>query len=167
MYKKGILTIRPMDETDLEFIRSIRNDESTWMNLTNVEMISDAQQKKWFENLTNSATQKYFIAGKDDSDIGMVRITNLDLINRNACVGCDVALEYRGRGLGTSLMSLVVSYCFEVLNLEMIWLMVLETNAPALRAYEKVGFKETGRLPHCLYRNGKYQDYILMSQVRK
>ena len=45
-------------------------------------------------------------------------------------------------------------------------LTVYETNPRAIRAYQKAGFKEEGRLREGHYFNGKYIDIIVMSVLR-
>jgi len=37
----------------------------------------------------------------------------------------------------------------------------------AKKLYEKVRFKETGRLPQFYYRHGKYWDYVIMSVTKE
>ena len=39
---------------------------------------------------------------------------------------------------------------------------MFSNNERARHVYEKVGFKETGRIPKGLYRNGKFIDDVIM-----
>jgi RimJ/RimL family protein N-acetyltransferase len=50
-----------------------------------------------------------------------------------------------GRGLGSEATQLIVRHGFDVLGLRRIGLEVLARNPRAQRAYEKAGFRETGR----------------------
>ena len=51
----------------------------------------------------------------------------------------------RGKGLGSTMLRLAVTYARDVLHARYIGLGVFEQNAAARRCYEAVGFAETGR----------------------
>jgi len=48
--------------------------------------------------------------------------------------------------------------------LKILTLSVFSTNARAIHVYRKVGFKETGRIPKNIYKDGKYIDKIIMTR---
>jgi RimJ/RimL family protein N-acetyltransferase len=90
----------------------------------------------------------------------------IDYINRSIRVGGDIHKDYRGKGYGTKMFELIVSYCFNYLNSRRLWLMVLETNEKAIQLYKKIGFKEEGRQIEAVFKNGKYIDYLMMSKLK-
>ena len=51
-----------------------------------------------------------------------------------------------GKGYGTDAMREILRFAFEELNLHRVTLTVFEYNPRAIRTYEKVGFREEGRL---------------------
>ena len=63
-------------------------------------------------------------------------------------VGYSIAADYWGRGIATEAVSLVVKYCFEVLNLECMTLRVEPDNEASRRVAEKCGFTFEGILRH-------------------
>ena len=68
--------------------------------------------------------------------------------------------DWRGKGLGTRLISHVLNKCegkFEVIQLT-----VTEKNLPARALYRKMGFAESGRLPRAFKRGDAYFDDIVM-----
>jgi RimJ/RimL family protein N-acetyltransferase len=70
------------------------------------------------------------------------------------------------RGYGTEATRLIVRYAFDVLNLNRVWLHVLEDNQRGQRAYENVGFKVEGVLRQAGFREGRYMDMITMGILR-
>lgn len=72
-----------------------------------------------------------------------------------------------GKGLGSEAASLVVSYGFDMLNLETIYLGVNTENKRAIRSYEKAGFQTEGIRRRLIYRNGRYYDAMMMSILRE
>jgi diamine N-acetyltransferase len=71
----------------------------------------------------------------------------------------------RGHGYGTEAVQLLVDYAFTVLGVHNIWLDTPAYNAAALRAYQKVGFREIGRRRGARVLAGKRYDVVLMDCV--
>lgn len=168
------ISIRPVQQDDLEKIRRLRNDETTFKNLTDARMISPAMQRAWFEALGTARDRAYFAVLKIDRDfthpvftegalIGIIRTTEIDTVNRSVCVGADVAPEWRGRGYGTKIYKAFLRYLFQDLGYHRVWLLVLETNAVARKLYENVGFRVEGIQRRAIWRDGAWRDYVSMS----
>lgn len=175
-YKCGEIFIRLIEEKDLETLREHRNDFSTWINLSDITLIYKNQQEIWYTKLINDKSKKYFIAyqwtdvdgvGIASERIGLIRIDEIDYINRSARVGCDIFKTKRNQGYGKQVMEIIIKYCFDVLNMNRLWLLVAEYNDSAISVYKKVGFLGEGVQKEALYRNGKYNDYIQMSLLKK
>ena len=77
--------------------------------------------------------------------------------------GIGIRAGYRGIGIGTEVMRLLVEQARRS-GLKTLVLDVFETNTVARGLYEKAGFKESGRIPKGVYKNGKYIDLIRMVQ---
>lgn len=75
--------------------------------------------------------------------------------------GIAIRSGYRGIGAGTAMVRTLVEESKKA-GLKLIVLDRHETNEPARRLYEKMGFKETGRVPKGIYRDGKYTDLVRM-----
>jgi RimJ/RimL family protein N-acetyltransferase len=73
---------------------------------------------------------------------------------------------YWGKGYGSEVMRLLLAHGFGILNLNRIYLRVYENNQRAIRAYEKAGFVHEGRMRQAEFRNGGYEDILLMSVLR-
>lgn len=164
-YSLNSYWMRPVVPSDLGTLATHRNQEGTWQGLTDPLPIYEHNQRSWFESL--GGKNFYFIGGYKNEEVGFIRFTDVDYKNSNACVGCDVFLHYRGEGHAANLMRLILSYCFDILNLNRAWLLVADYNIPAKKVYTKVGFVEEGRMRDHLFRDGSYHDYILMGLLRK
>ncbi len=53
--------------------------------------------------------------------------------------------EFRGKGYGTIVTSAVVSFAFDVMKKPSVFLWVEESNTPARKIYDKLGFKVVGK----------------------
>lgn len=160
----GMIRLRPVEERDLEAIRLLRNDETTWVHLTDPLSLTAADQKSWFEGLSRKSGRFYFVAHSTNVPfIGLVRMDEHDTQNRSIRVGADVVPELRGKGYGRDIYLTIKKYAFDILNIHRLWLAVLESNAHAIRLYEKQGFVLEGRYRQAVWRDGLYVDYLLMS----
>ncbi len=78
-------------------------------------------------------------------------------------LGISIREEYRNIGLGTTLIELAIEVAKRWLSgLEIIQLTTFSTNQRALHLYQKLGFKEFGRLPKGVKRSDQYQDFVYM-----
>ena len=158
------LTLRTLEENDLERIRKLRNDPSTWTMLSDITLIDSEMQKRWFQQVRADNSKKYYVFFNKEHDfIGIVRTDEIDWINRSIRIGADVVPNLRAKGYGSKVFRLLKKYCFDYLNMHRIWLAVLDYNEIALKLYEKQGFKVEGRYRESIFRDGSYHDYIIMS----
>jgi RimJ/RimL family protein N-acetyltransferase len=71
----------------------------------------------------------------------------------------------RGQGFGTEATRLLLNYAFTVLGVHNVWLDTPAYNAGAIRAYEKVGFREIGRRRGARTLAGTRYDVVLMDCI--
>jgi RimJ/RimL family protein N-acetyltransferase len=71
----------------------------------------------------------------------------------------------RGRGFGTEATGLLLDYAFTILGVHNVWLDTPAYNTAAIRAYEKVGFRQIGRRRGARTLAGKRYDVVLMDCI--
>lgn len=72
----------------------------------------------------------------------------------------------RGKGYGTEAARLLLDFAFRRLNVWNVWLDTAAYNYPAIRAYEKAGFREIGRRRGARVVAGTRRDIVLMDCTR-
>ena len=168
MFEYNDVAIRPIEQRDLESMVKLRGDPQVWMNLGDISMIDLKAQQRWFDSLQGDSRRRYFVlCTKEISFLGIVRMDEIEWVNRSLRIGGDIAREYQSKGYGKKMFALLKNYCFDYLNMHRIWLLVLESNQIAQKLYRGAGFEEEGRQREAIYRNGTYQDYIMMSLLRQ
>lgn len=70
--------------------------------------------------------------------------------------------SYWGKGYGTDAAAVRARYCFEVLNLRMLYTAYLDGNEKSRRMSEKNGYRECGRYPEKYWKRGRYRDEVIM-----
>lgn len=164
MFRHKEVCLRPVERRDIETLRQARNDPATWSFLGSSILLTENDQLKWFESLSKNNNNQFFVYYNDVSDlIGLIRMDEIDDLNRSIRIGGDILPEFRGRGFGTKMYELMFKYCFDYLNKYRVWLLVLDMNERARCLYEKMGMLVEGKQRQAVFRDGRYCDYIMMS----
>ena len=80
-------------------------------------------------------------------------------------MGITTALEWRGRGVGTAALRVLIDWCAAHPTIEKVGLVVFSSNPDAYRLYERLGFVEEGRqFGQTQIRPGEYVDDIHMAR---
>lgn len=103
----------------------------------------------------------------DKKPIGFAGLYSISLTARSAEFRVLIGEQkYWGSGIGTEVTEMLLFHGFDRLNLNMIWLGVIDENQRAYKSYLRAGFTEGGRRRQALYRNSKYYDAIWMDILR-
>lgn len=99
-----------------------------------------------------------------DRHVGNVKLEPIDWVHRSAEFGIMIGdPAARGHGIGTEATVLVLRHAFDRLNLHRVALGVVADNLPAIRSYEKVGFREEGSFRQAILREGRFLDLKRMA----
>lgn len=171
IYGKRIRLTAPERE-DLPLFVEWLNDPEVRRGLAAYLPMSNALENQWYENLLKRPreTHPMTIEVKDGDSwvkIGNMGLFDIDPRARSAEVGIMIGNKnYWNKGYGTEAMQLLLQHGFETLNLHRIMLRVYDYNKRAIRAYQKAGFVEEGRMRQSMYQEGKYYDTVIMSVLR-
>ena len=95
--------------------------------------------------------------------IGYTMLVDISFRHRSAefaiHIGEDTA---HGKGYGTETTRLMLEYAFTTLGLHSVYLSVAEYNHAGRRAYQRAGFRETGRFRQAWLMGGRFWDEIIM-----
>ena len=131
---------------------------------------SPSAVERLFEDREHSPTDDSFaIHLKDEEEpIGVISLMNISEANDSAELSVIVGHpEDRNQGYGAEAIATILRYGFEELGLNRIGLSVFEFNEDAISTYEKLGFRDEGRLRQALKRDDAFHDAILMSVLKQ
>jgi RimJ/RimL family protein N-acetyltransferase len=77
-------------------------------------------------------------------------------------LGIVIKSGYRDAGIGTEMIRILIEESRKK-RLKLLVLRLFADNDRAKHVYEKLGFRETGRVSRALYRNGRYSDEVTMA----
>lgn len=175
MFCLGDVGFRPIEEKDLEAIRYLRNQPSTWEQLSGIDHITPDQQQAWYTSLKTEKDRAYYTVfanhfGDQEAPIcyegdflGVIRTDEIDYQNRSIRVGLDITPGKRGQGWGTKAYAALLCWLFDYRNFHRVHLAVLDTNEVGLKLYKNVGFVIEGHQRQAIWREGDWHNYILMS----
>ncbi|MCL2557644.1 MAG: GNAT family N-acetyltransferase [Treponema sp.] len=127
------------------------------------QMRSLASERKTLEETGESWHDFAIVLKENDELLGGARLMGIDRINRRATLGLFIGeAERRGKGYGAEAIGLVLSYGFDVLNLNNVMLYVHSDNAQGIACYQKAGFKEIGRRREAIIRGELFLDDVCM-----
>jgi len=155
--------LAPLDVNDAEKYTAWLNDlEVTEHLLVYPHIISIENEKGFLEKLSREHTYSIIDNGSNEL-IGNCGFSDIDHINQTGEVGMFIGdKKYWNKGYGTEALSLLLDYGFKALNLHNISLRVYSFNERAIKAYEKIGFKITGKKREALLRGKERHDIIFM-----
>ena len=169
--KKVIL--RPLrKETDLEPCLRWFNDPDVTQYLTTYLPIMPQKEAEWFDELAKSNDRvELAIETHDGKFIGTIGLHGIHPRDRTAMSGTVIGEKGDkesnwGRGLGTDAKMQLLHYAFNTLNLRKINSAFYAFNERSLKYCLKCGYKIEGRREQEVFRNGEYQDVILLAVFR-
>jgi len=131
------------------------------------EQQSLEEEKKWLESTIKNIDNKeevYLMAFIDNELAGTGNVKQEKFTRKHlGLFGIVVDSNFRGEGVGETLMKLVISEAIKnIKGLKIINLECFATNFIAQNLYKKMGFIEYGRFPGASKHKGKFIDEILM-----
>jgi len=137
-------------------------EEDTFLNLTG-NPISFTSERKWLQDRLREIARgdNYFAwAFYENKMVGSVSVMRAKPRSPHVGeIGLMVDKDFRGEGLGQFLMEFVLKEA-KKMKMQIVTLEVFADNLAAITLYKKFDFKEYGRLPKGLLRQGKYSDQI-------
>lgn len=122
-------------------------------------------QLKWFQESALSDTSIILAVYHEGCMLGFCNGSSYKDVKRKhrAALGVSLHPDIRGIGIGYKLMEVLISNMRKFSGIKIIELGVMMNNKPALRMYEKLGFKSAGLFPKAyILPSGEVSDGLTM-----
>ncbi len=163
--------MRALEPDDYKTSVKWRNDpEIQEMVAGHKYFVSSETEKAWVQN-SISAKDRIVLAiclKENDKYIGNVMLQEIDWINRVGRVPIMIGdkTEWH-KGYATEARMMMIKFAFEERGLNRIWAKILEENKSSIRLHEKCGFKKEGLMRKSIYKDGRYQNQVVMGLLKE
>lgn len=155
--------LSPMDPQDYRKYTKWVNDLDTALGMLFLGSVLGEEKEAEFVDRLKDGQNFAIVESTTDRLIGNCGIPDVNGKDRSCEVGIFIGeAEMRGKGYGTEALELLCDYAFNVLNMHRVFLRVYSYNKPAIRSYEKVGFKLAGRMREAKRIGGRWHDELIM-----
>ncbi len=163
--------LRELESKDLPIINGWRNDPEVISLLgAPFRYINLATEKEWFEGYMKKRGNSVRCAiceEENDEILGLISLMSIDRLNQSGQLHIMIGdAKNRGRGLGTFAIKSMLHHAFYNMNLHRVELLVISSNAGAIRLYEKLGFVREGVMRKARFKNGVFEDMLMYSMLR-
>lgn len=170
MHRTAKIYLSPLSAADSETLFGWINERDLVIFNSGYKPVHKPNHEAWFEGIVKKTD--LFIFGvrriEDDKLIGSCQLNNLNYVSRTAELQIRIATdEDRGKGFGSDAVQLLLKFAFDDLNLNKVYLNVFSTNARAIKAYQKAGFRQECELRQHAFVDGKYLNIIVMAVLRE
>lgn len=159
--------LRALEPEDYKTSINWRRNDTIWNQLGGVKYyVSESYEKKWVENAIsdNTSIRLAVCLKADDTYIGNVYITDINMINRSGRIHVLIGEEaYWGQGYAKEAYLQLMEYAFNERAFHRLVAHILEDNIASRKMHDKCGFKIEGVLRESVFKNGRWQNQIVMS----
>ena len=137
------MKLRNLKEKDVNgMLEWMHSDETKDIFVKDFNLLTKEQVLDFIINLSNNDNELHY-ACVDDNDnyLGTISLKNIDKNDKSAELAISFRKQAQGTGAASFAMKEILMEAFNELNLNKVYLCVLETNKRAIAFYNKTGFK--------------------------
>jgi len=145
MLKSHQISLRLLEDNDLEFLYSIENNPDNIKYGSSNVYLSKKTLKKYIKNSGADICvygQQRFVIVLNNISIGLIDLFDFDQINRSASVGIIVINEYQNKNYGSKALELLISYSWDKLDLLSLCANINPVNNISISLFNKFYFKK-------------------------
>lgn len=167
------VTLRPVEESDIEFIQRCMNDPDVWRPALGAEPMNREQGSEFFETVVSAEGDVHCLICDDDEPMGLVSLTTSQYgpdetaRSRDAELAYYLAPEFHGQGYGSDAAATMIEYAFEDLNFRRVSARCGSFNDGSAALLESLGFEQEGRLREASWYRGEYHDMLWYGLLRR
>lgn len=163
--------LRPLESSDAEALARESHEETETFFQSGRFPYSEIGFGQWIEDLHRqqppAEIQLAVCLTDGDEFIGIVGVGNLDWVNRTGETEIYLSSpRYRGQGYGIEAKHLLLEYCFDHLQLEVVSSFILETNQRSALSVQRQGYRPAGRIKTRVVQDGYFRHVLVFDLIR-
>ena len=141
MLKGNKIVLRPLHDSDLDFLMRIENNKENWQYGSEKKQYSKQELTNYISNAKidiKLANQFRFVVDLDGIAIGFIDL--FDYTINSICIGVIITQDYRNKGFAKEALNLISDYAFKFLNLKKIHCSIQKDNLISNQLFTSCGF---------------------------
>ncbi|MGY8987755.1 MAG: GNAT family N-acetyltransferase [Flavobacteriales bacterium] len=142
MLKGKNIQLRYLEQSDLDFLYDIENDEKLWKFGSERHHFSKKVLTEYISNAKQDieiSKQLRFVIDYNQAPIGMIDLYDFEA--KVAGVGVLILEKYRRRGFAKESLKLLSKYAFSTLKLKKLFCSITTDNKKSIKLFTSVAFK--------------------------
>ena len=167
-----IVTLRPIEKEDLEFIQRCMNDPRIWRPALDINPMNRQVSEEFFVNVLSDPDGVTCLVCDDEEPVGLISLSESqygpDETSRARSTELDywIAPERHDNGYGSDAAERMIQYAFEDRNLRRITSRPGSFNEGSQALLESLGFEHEGTLREASWYRGEYYDILIYGLLR-
>ncbi len=168
MWQDVKIRIRKFERSDIpKKVEWINNPENNRFLHYDIPICVE-KTEKWFDSHFGDESRYDAVIEVDGVPVGTIGLLNIDRKNGKAEYYIAMGeINYKGKGVAKEASRLLLSYGFEDLSLNRIYLFTEIENIVAQKLFEIIGFRKEGIIRQDIYSHGKFVDRIAYGILRE
>ncbi len=152
--------LRKLKEKDVDFMLEwMHDDEINQYFVFDAKNTTKMQALEFISKSQNlDINANFAIVDSTDEYLGTISLKAIDHKNKNAEYAISLRKKAIGTGAATIATQAIISYAFNDLQLNKVYLNVLSDNIRAIKFYEKSGFIYEGEFKKHIIKNGEFKN---------
>ena len=145
MLKSHQISLRLLEDNDLEFLYSIENNPDNKKYGSSNVYLSKKTLKDYIKNSGADISvygQQRFVIVLNNISIGLIDLFDFDQINRSASIGVIIVNDYQNKNYGSKALELLISYSWNELDLLSLYANINPVNNISISLFNKFYFKK-------------------------
>ena len=142
MLKGENIVLRPLQNSDFDFLKRIENNTDNWQFGSERREYSDKELSDYITNAKTDikvAKQYRFVIDLNGSPIGFIDL--FDYTANSAGVGVIITENYRNKGFAKQALHLLSDYAFTTVNVFKLHCAIAKDNLESIKLFTSCGFE--------------------------
>ena len=166
------ISLRAIEPEDIELLYSWENDPEIWEVSHTIVPYSKYILALYIKNsdkdIFESKQLRLMIDTNDGKTIGAIDLFDFDPYHSRVGIGLLIYnQEDRSKGYASAALELLISYCFNKLNMHQLYANIETGNMISFQLFEKLGFKICGTKKEWLRTDSGWKDEFMMQLIRQ
>lgn len=169
------LLLRAPEPADIDIIFRWENDTRIWNLGNTLAPYSRFAIEQFVLNTDNDifASKQlrlmidWHSSGTETTTVGSIDLYDFEPFHKRAGIGILIDESSRRKGFAFEALNLLVEYCFNTLNLHLLYCNIEQSNKESIRLFAKAGFTACGTKKEWLFRDGQWTDELMFQLINR